>query len=45
MWRDLLQDVRPDLLEKLARAMAEARGVKLPPKLTLYDCRNKEGKS
>jgi len=32
----LLEDVRPDVLEKLARAMAEARGVKLPPKLTAY---------
>jgi hypothetical protein len=36
-WCDLLEEVRPDLLEKLARAMAEARGVKLPPKLTVYD--------
>jgi hypothetical protein len=36
-WCDLLQEVRPAVLEKLARAMAEARGVKLPPKLTVYD--------
>ena len=36
-WCDLLEEVRPDVLEKLARAMAEARGVKLPPKLTAYD--------
>ena len=36
-WCNLLQEVRPDVLEKLARAMAEARGVKLPPKLTAYD--------
>lgn len=36
-WCNLLQEVRPDVLEKLARAMAEARGVKLPPKLTVYD--------
>ncbi len=36
-WCDMLQEVRPDVLEKLARAMAEARGVKLPPKLTVYD--------
>ena len=43
-WCDLLQEVRPDMLEKLARAMAEARGVKLPPKLTVYD-RGTEGKS
>jgi hypothetical protein len=36
-WCNLLQEVRPDVLEKLARAMAEARGFKLPPKLTVYD--------
>ena len=36
-WCDLLQEVRRDVLEKLARAIAEARGVKLPPKLTVYD--------
>jgi hypothetical protein len=36
-WCDLLEEVRPDVLEKLARAMAEARGVELPPKLTVYD--------
>lgn len=32
-WCDLLAEVRPDLLDKVARTMAEARGVKLPPKL------------
>jgi hypothetical protein len=36
-WCDLLEEVRPDVLETIARAMAEARGVKLPPKLTAYD--------
>jgi hypothetical protein len=36
-WCDMLQEVHPDVLEKLARVMAEARGVKLPPKLTVYD--------
>ena len=36
-WCDLLEEVRPDVLENLARAMAEARGVNLPPKLTAYD--------
>jgi hypothetical protein len=36
-WCDMLQEVRPDVLEKLARAMADARGVKLPPKLTVCD--------
>ena len=36
-WCDLLEEVRPDVLEKLARAMAEARGIKLSPKLTVYD--------
>lgn len=44
-WCDLLQEVRPDVLEKLARAMAEARGVKLPPKLTVYDGGTKERES
>jgi hypothetical protein len=36
-WCNLLQEVCPDVLEKLACAMAEARGVKLPPNLTVYD--------
>lgn len=36
-WCDLLREDRPDLLEKIARAMADARGVKLPPKLKVYD--------
>ena len=36
-WCDVLDKVRPDLLEKIARAMADARGVKLPPKLKVYD--------
>ena len=36
-WCDLLQEDRPDLLEKIARTMADARGVKLPPKLRVYD--------
>ena len=36
-WCNLLQEVRPDVLEKLARAMAEARGVKLPSKLAIYN--------
>ena len=36
-WCELLEEVRPDVLEKLARAMAEERGVKLPPKLTVYN--------
>src|SRR6266568_2329116 len=36
-WCDLLAEVRPHLLEKVAHAMAEARGVKLPPKLKVYD--------
>ena len=42
-WCDMLQQLRPDVLEKLARAMAEARGVKLPPKLTVYDGGSQEG--
>jgi hypothetical protein len=36
-WCDLLAEVSPRLLEKVAHAMAEARGVKLPPKLKVYD--------
>ena len=42
-WCDLLDKVRPDLLEKIARAMADARGVKLPPKLTVCDGRSRKG--
>ena len=44
-WCDLLEEVRPDVLEKLARAMAEARGVKLPPKLTVYNGGTREDES
>jgi hypothetical protein len=44
-WCDLLAEVRPHLLEKVARAMAEARGVTLPPKLTVYGPRDKVLKS
>ena len=36
-WCDMLQELRPDVLEKIARAMADARRVELPPKLTVYD--------
>jgi hypothetical protein len=36
-WCDMLDKDRPDLLEKIARAMADARGVKLPPNLKVYD--------
>ena len=44
-WCDVLDKARPDLLDKVARAMAEARGVKLPPKLKVYDGGTEEGKS
>jgi hypothetical protein len=44
-WCDVLDKVRPDLLDKVARAMAEARGVKLPPKLEVYDGGSGAGKS
>jgi hypothetical protein len=44
-WCDLLDDFRPDLLEKIARAMAEARRIKLPPKLKVYDGAPGAGKS
>jgi hypothetical protein len=43
-WCALLEQVRPDVLEKLARAMADARGFKLPPKLTAFDCGTQEDK-
>jgi hypothetical protein len=33
-WANILADERFDLLEKIASAMAKAKGVKLPPKLT-----------
>ena len=33
-WANTLADERFDLLEKIACAMAKAKGVKLPPKLT-----------
>lgn len=36
-WCELLEEVRPNVLEKLARAMADERGVKLPPKLIVYN--------
>jgi hypothetical protein len=44
-WCDLLGEVRPDLLDKIAHAMADARGVKLPPKLKVYDSGTGEGES
>jgi hypothetical protein len=33
-WADTLNDERPDLLEKIAAAMAKARGIPLPVRLT-----------
>jgi hypothetical protein len=33
-WAHTLADERFDLLEKIVSAMAKAKGVKLPPKLT-----------
>ena len=33
-WTDTLNDERPDLLEKIAAAMAKARGISLPARLT-----------
>jgi hypothetical protein len=44
-WCELLEEIRPDVLEKLARAMAEARGVTLPTKLTVYDGGTREDES
>ena len=34
-WAHTLADERFDLLEKIASAMAKAKGVKLPPRLTV----------
>jgi len=34
-WADTLADERFELLEKIATAMAKARGVKLPPRLNV----------
>ena len=34
-WIDALGEVRPDLLDKLARDLARAKGVKPPPPLDL----------
>lgn len=36
-WIDALCEVRPDLLDKLARDLARAKGVKLPPRLGLVN--------
>jgi hypothetical protein len=33
-WADTLNDERPNLLEKIAAAMAKARGITLPARLT-----------
>ena len=33
-WADMLNDERPDLLEMIAAAMAKARGIPLPARLT-----------
>ena len=33
-WADTLNDERPDLLEKIAAAMAKTRGIALPARLT-----------
>ena len=33
-WTNTLNDERPDLLEKIAAAMAKARGITLPARLT-----------
>lgn len=33
-WADTLNDERPDLLEKIAAELAQARGISLPARLT-----------
>lgn len=42
-WIEALGEVRPDLLEKLARAMAQAKGVKLPPRLSVVPSSDSPG--
>ena len=40
-WIEALGEVRPDLLDKLAQELAKAKGVKLPPRLSVVpssDC-------
>ena len=40
-WIEALGEVRPDLLDKLAQDLAKAKGVKLPPRLSVVpssDC-------
>jgi hypothetical protein len=40
-WIEALGEVRPDLLDQLARDLAKAKGVKLPPRLSVVpssDC-------
>ncbi|MES2356554.1 MAG: hypothetical protein V4568_19570 [Pseudomonadota bacterium] len=34
-WIEALDEVRPDLLDKLAQEVAKAKGVKLPPRLNV----------
>lgn len=34
-WVDVLNDERPDLLDKIASELAKAKGVPLPPSLTV----------
>lgn len=36
-WIEALGEVRPDLLDKLARDLARERGVKLPPRLDIVN--------
>lgn len=34
-WASVVSNERPELLEKIVREMAKARGVKLPPRLSV----------
>jgi len=37
-WVEALGEVRPDLLDKLARDLAQAKGIELPPALIPLPC-------
>lgn len=42
-WLDGLAEVRPDLLEKMVRELAEAKGMKSPPRLSVVPSADSPG--
>ena len=44
-WISALGEVRPDLLDKIARDLAKAKGVKLPPRLSVVPSSDSPEKS